>query len=82
MSTLTLRIQRPFKQTELTIEWVSIEGPNGGFVVGPGHRSLISAVSGSSSVTYKSGGSEQSIEVGEADGLVHVIDNIVILFLG
>lgn len=82
MSTITLRIQRPFSQKELSVDWVHVQSPTGSFIVGPGHRTLISAVSASSSVTYKSGGSEQSLEVGESDGLVHVVDNTVILFLG
>lgn len=82
MSNLTLRIQRPFRQENIDVDWVSIESATGSFLIGPGHQTLISAVSASSNVVYKArGGSEEALEVGDADGLVHVVKDTVILFL-
>jgi len=78
---LTLVILRPFSEEKKAIDWVSLECPGGSFVVGPGHRPLVNMLSGSGVVTYKVGGLEDTIEVPEQGGLVHVVGNQVILFL-
>lgn len=82
MSQFTLSIQQPFKQESISVKWVSITSPSGSFVVGPGHRPLVSAVEPESTVVYDSGSGEKAIRVPESGGLVHVVKNTVILFLG
>ena len=52
MSQFTLSIQQPFKQDSIAVKWVSITSPSGSFVVGPGHRPLVSAVEPESTVVY------------------------------
>ncbi|MDQ5890295.1 MAG: hypothetical protein QG604_169 [Candidatus Dependentiae bacterium] len=78
---LTLVILRPFIQDKKEIDWVSLECPGGSFLVGPGHRPLVNMLAGESTITYAAGGREETIEVPEEGGLVHVVDNQVILFL-
>ncbi len=78
---LTLTILRPFSEENKAIEWVHLECPGGSFVVGPGHRPLVNLLSGGGVVLYKEHGQEQSIDVPDEGGLVHVVDGRVVLFL-
>lgn len=81
MSQFSLRIQKPFSQQVIPIEWISISASNGNFVIGPGHRPLVSGIAGGTQVTYKAAGAEHTIEVSEGGGLVHVTGPLVLLFL-
>ncbi len=50
---IELRVVTPRESKFLKVDWVEVEGPNGGFVVGPGHESLISIVKSKSKFSYK-----------------------------
>ena len=78
---LTLIVLRPFLEEKKEIDWVLLECPGGSFVVGPDHRPLVNILSGSSTLTYAVKGHEETLEVPEDGGLVHVLDNQVVLFL-
>ncbi len=78
---LTLVILRPFSEEKKDIGWISLECPGGSFVVGPDHRPLVNILAPESTLTYTVKGHEETLEVSEHGGLVHVLDNQVILFL-
>ncbi len=81
MSHFSLRIQKPFSQQVIPIEWISVTAPNGNLVIGPGHRPLVSGIAPGTQVVYKAAGAEHALEVPEGGGLVHVTGPLVLLFL-
>ncbi len=50
---IELKIITPNESRFLKVDWIEIEGPNGGFLVGPGHEPLISIVKVKSKLSYK-----------------------------
>jgi len=78
---LTLTILRPFLEEKKEIDWIQLACPGGSFVVGPGHRPLVNILSGKSTLTYTVKGHEETLAVSEDGGLVHVLDDTVVLFL-
>jgi len=81
MSTFVLHIQRPFVQQEITVEWVSVQSPTGSFVVGPGHRPLLSLVSMGKSIVYHISGVDHEVEVPSAGGILHIDKVCAVLVL-
>ncbi|MGD1997495.1 MAG: hypothetical protein PVJ92_01125 [Candidatus Dependentiae bacterium] len=80
-TTVRFTIEHPFSTQEIMADWISIKSPNGNFVVGAGHRPMLSLVSEGESVVYKSAGVEKAIEVAEGGALLHVTGNTVRLVL-
>jgi len=52
-ATFTLEIIRPFSTQTHTVAWAQVQGPNGSFLIGPGHSSLISLLKSDGEITYK-----------------------------
>lgn len=50
---IELKVITPSESRFLKVDWVELESPNGSFLVGPGHESLISIVKKKSKFTYK-----------------------------
>lgn len=50
---IELKLVTPNKSIFLKVDWIEVEAPNGGFIVGPGHESLISIVKQKSRFSYK-----------------------------
>lgn len=50
---IELKLVTPSESRFLKVDWIDVEGPNGGFLVGPGHESLISLVKTKSKFSYK-----------------------------
>jgi len=78
---ITLSVLRPFSEDKKVVDWVSLECPGGSFVVSSGHQPLVNVLSSDGKVIYQQGGQEVELVVSAAGGLVHVVDNQVILFL-
>jgi F0F1-type ATP synthase epsilon subunit len=78
---ITLTILRPFTEEKKTVDWVSLECVGGSFVVSDGHRPLINVLIGEGTILYRQSGQELEITVPLEGGLVHVVNNQVILFL-
>ena len=50
---IELKVVTPTESRFLKVDWIELESPNGGFVVGPGHESLISMIKAKSKFSYK-----------------------------
>ncbi|MFA6263095.1 MAG: hypothetical protein WCW33_03755 [Candidatus Babeliales bacterium] len=63
-----------------TVEWIEVEGPNGSFLVGPGHSPLISIIKKRSTITYKKTNTEQNT-IEASGGIFKVANNKAIILL-
>ena len=79
--TVRFCIEQPFSLHEVMVDWVSIQSPNGSFVIGAGHRPMLSLVKSGESVLYRAAGTEKSIEVAEGGALLHVSSEAIRLVL-
>ncbi len=50
---IELKVITPGESRFLKVDWLELESPNGSFLVGPGHESLISIVKIKSKFSYK-----------------------------
>ena len=80
-TTVSFTIEHPFSTQEIIADWVSVKSPNGNFIVGAGHRPMLSLVCEGESVVYKAGGVEKAVEVAEGGALLHVTATAVRLVL-
>lgn len=80
-TTVRLSLEHPFSTQEIMVDWVSVKSPNGNFVVGAGHRPMLSLVCEGESVVYRAAGTEKAIEIAEGGALLHVTADAVRLVL-
>lgn len=80
-TTVRFTIEHPFSTQEIMADWVSVKAPSGNFIVGAGHRPMLSLVSEGESIVYKAAGVEKAVEVAEGGALLHVTADAVRLVL-